>query len=123
MASRHGVRLGSTGAVSAEWALTLPAVMVALAVVLGGIGVGIDRGRLLQAAADGQRVLAYGGSVDEATSHIHQLLSSADPIITVEDGPAPHITCVRVTRPQHRVWSSVVGSDRTAVSCGLQVPR
>jgi hypothetical protein len=114
---------GERGAITAEWALTLPAVVLTLGVVLGGIGVGVDHIRLLHAATEGQQVMSHGGSLPDATAHIHQLLGVADGEVTVTEGPVDHTLCVRVTRQRQQWWARVVGSDRTAQSCGLVVTR
>lgn len=122
-AGRGQSRGGERGAVTAEWALTLPAVGLALAVVLGGISLTIDRGRLSQAAADGQRVLSYGGSVPQVTEHVHRVLNFPDATVTVSDGPGAHLSCVRVTRPGSHWLGWLLAVEREATSCGLVVPR
>jgi len=94
---RHSCR--DRGAVTAELALTLPAIGLVLAIVLGGIGLTIDRGRLAQAAADGQRVHSYGGSSVDVTDYVHRVLGSADASVAISAGPGEHVSCVTVTRP------------------------
>lgn len=111
------------GAIVAEWVVTLPAIGVALAVVLGGISLTVDRGRLHHAAADAQRIHSYGGSLAEMTSHVHSVLRSQDPSVNVSEGPANHTSCVTVTRPGTSWVGSLVALPREATSCGLVVPR
>lgn len=123
MDNSRGVSGRERGAITAEWALTLPAVVVTLGVVLGGIGVGVDHTRLLHAASEGQRVMSHGGGLDDATAHVHQLLGAADARVIATDGPTEYTLCVRVTRQRQQWWARLVGPDRTAQSCGLVVTR
>lgn len=111
------------GAIAAEWVITLPAVGVALAVIVGGISLTVDRGRLHQAAADAQRIHSYGGQLPEMTSHVHQVLGSMDVVVRVLDGPAAHTSCVTVSRPGSPWVADLMAMPREATSCGLVVPR
>lgn len=111
------------GAVTAELALTLPAVGLVLAIVLGGIGLGIDRGRLAQAAADGQRVHSYGASSSDVTDYVHRVLRTSDAAVVISEGTGDHVSCVTVTRPGFSWVASLFANAREATSCGLVVPR
>ncbi len=111
------------GAVTAELALTLPAIGLVLAIVLGGIGLTIDRGRLAQAAADGQRVHSYGGSSAEVTDYVHRVLRGSDAQVAIAPGAAEHVSCVTVTRPGFSWLGTFFAEAREATSCGLVVPR
>jgi hypothetical protein len=103
--------------------MTLPAVGLALAIVLGGISLTIDHGRLTHAAADGQRVLSFGGTPAEVTDYVHRALRSTDPTVTISGGGGEHVGCVTVTRPGSPWLGSVLAVAREATSCGLVVPR
>jgi hypothetical protein len=118
---------------TAEWVVTLPAVGLALAVVIGGISLAIDRGRLTHAAADGQRVLSYGGSPSDVTDYVHRVLGATDPIITIGGGEGEgesegesrgeYVRCVTVSRPESPWLGRLLAVSREATSCGLVVPR
>jgi hypothetical protein len=111
------------GAITAEWALTLPAVGLTLAIVLGGISLTIDHGRLTHAAADGQRVLSYGGTPTEVADYVHRVLRSTAPTVTISTGGGEHVGCVTVRRPESSWLGGLLAVDREATSCGLVVPR
>lgn len=122
--SRRGLEPHSDrGAIVAEWVITLPAIGVALAVIVGGISLTVDRGRLHHAAADAQRIYSYGGSLAEMTSHVHSVLRSSDASVSVGEGPALHTSCVTVVRPSASWVGDLVALPREATSCGLVVPR
>jgi len=120
---RDGHSRRERGAVTAELALTLPAIGLVLAIVLGGIGLTIDRGRLAQAAADGQRVHSYGGTPAEVTDYVHRVLRSPDAIVAITDGTGEHVSCVTVRRPGFSWLGGLFADAREATSCGLVVPR
>lgn len=100
----------------------MPAVGFALAVVLGGVGLTIDQGRLAQAAADGQRVHSFGGTTSDVSDHVHRILGSTDAVVSVDLDRGQHVSCVTVTRPGFSWIGSLVASSREATSCGLAVP-
>ena len=120
---RHGRGWGSHGAITAEWAITLPAVGVTLALVLGAISVSVDHARLHQAAADGQRLLSFGATHDQISSHVSVVLRGAPTQVVVSDGPEPHLQCVSVHRPNQGFVASLIALPLEATSCGLVVPR
>jgi hypothetical protein len=113
----------SRGAITAEWAITMPAVGLVLAIVLGGIGMSIDRGRLHQAAADGQRVLSYGGTPADVTAYVYRTLRSTNAIITIGAGPGEGLGCVTVKRENTQWLAGLLTIDRESTSCGLVIPR
>jgi hypothetical protein len=119
----HPVTSLTSGAVTAEWALTLPSVGLALALALGGISLGVERGRLHQAASDGQRLLSYGASTADISAHVQSVLRSSAVEVTVLDGPAEHTGCVRVQKTDASWITTLLPVDRDAHSCGLIVPR
>jgi hypothetical protein len=118
-----GKRHGCRGAITAEWALTLPATGLALAIVLGGISLAIDHGRLTHAAAHGQRVLSYGGTPTEVTDYVHRVLASPDATVTMSQGEGEYVGCVTITRPESLWVGRLLAVTREATSCGLVVPR
>ena len=111
------------GAVTAEVALTLPAIGLVLAIVLGGIGLTIDRGRLAQAAADGQRVHSYGGSTAEVAGYVQRVLGTGNATVAITEGSGEHVSCVTVVRPGFSWLGGLFAEAREATSCGLVVPR
>ena len=113
----------TSGAVTAEWALTLPSVGIALALVLGGISLGVERGRLHQAASDGARLLSYGASPAEISGHVQGVLRSSAVDVTIDDGPVEHTGCVRVQKTDANWVTTLLAVEREAHSCGLVVPR
>ena len=119
----HHAPHSDRGAITAELALTLPAIGLALAIVLGGISLTIDRGRLTQAAADGQRVHSFGASTGEVTDYVHRVLGGSDALVVISPGEREHLSCVTVTRPGSSWVGSLFANARKATSCGLVVPR
>jgi hypothetical protein len=116
-------RPGGRGAVTAEWALTLPAVGITLAVVVGGIGLAIDHGRLVHAAGDSQRVMSYGGDHQQITQHAHSVLGSTDTVITLSSGSDDYTGCVTISRQSGHWLAGLLGISAEATSCGLVPPR
>lgn len=111
------------GAVTAEVAITLPAIGLVLAIVLVGIGLTIDRGRLAQVAADAQRIHSYGGSKAEVADYVHRVLGAGDATVTITEGSGEHVSCVTVMRPGFSWLGGLFAEAREATSCGLVVPR
>ena len=83
---------GSCGAVTAEFAVTLPAVLLLLAMLLAGASAGVTQLRLEEGARAGARALARGD--DSATvERIVRTLSGGSASATVSaDGEWLHVT-------------------------------
>jgi hypothetical protein len=52
---------GETGAITAEWVITLPALVMVAALLTSGVGAGVAMQRLQAQASDYARVLSLGG--------------------------------------------------------------
>lgn len=87
-----GAVAGSCGAVTAEFAVTLPAVLLLLAMLLAGSSAGVTQLRLEEGARAGARALARGD--DSATvERIVRTLSGGSASATVSaDGEWLHVT-------------------------------
>ena len=102
-----GPRAGdSRGAVTAEFAVTLPAVLLLLAMLLTGASAGITQLRLEEGARAGARALARGDDT-AAVERIVQTMSggSAAPAVSAEGG-----------------WITVTVTDRVGGPLGLSIP-
>ncbi len=109
---RPVLRARSAGMVTAELAVAIPAVVVVLAICLGGIALGIDQIRCVDAARLGARALARG----DANPAVREVVTRAAPVaarISVNDGGSE----ARVTVTVHRsVLGLAHGFDVTATS-------
>ncbi len=65
------------GSVAAEFAIALPAVILVLAMVLGGLQLGVLQLRLQDAAADAARSLGRGDSAAAVASRLAQQIPGA----------------------------------------------
>jgi hypothetical protein len=74
------------GAITAEWIITLPALVLVAAALTGGLGAGLSLQRLHHLASDHARVLSLGG--DPAG------LTSLAPDATVTITYQPDLVCV-----------------------------
>lgn len=81
------------GSITAEWALALPAVMVVLALVLGGIRLGLTQSRLDHVAADAVRMASLGASDSEVRYFITTQWPT-QPVITILRDHSLHRVCV-----------------------------
>ncbi len=88
-------RARSAGMVTAELAVALPAVVLVLALCLGGISLGIDQIRCVDAARLGARALARG----ETSAVVRDLAGRA--------GPSGAVVAVSAGGPEVRVEVSV----------------
>ncbi len=97
----------SRGAVTAEFAVALPAVLLLLAMLLAGSAAGITQLRLEEAARAGARALARGERTPAAVDGIvRKLAGGSATSAVVADGE----------------WLSVTVSDRVAGPLGTVVP-
>lgn len=102
------------GAVVAEFAISLPAVIVLLAVVLGSAGVGAQHVRAQDAAADAARLLGRGESDARALALVRRSLPGA----TLEAARADGLVCATVRAPARVVLTLPLVESR-GVSCAL----
>ncbi|GGA70091.1 hypothetical protein GCM10011490_20900 [Pseudoclavibacter endophyticus] len=77
-------RAGERGSVSAEFAASLPAVVLVLAVCLGALQVGGMQVRLQDAAADAARIVARGDSLAAAAARVERAAAGVDLAVTDE---------------------------------------
>ncbi len=82
------------GAVTAEFALALPAVTMVLVLALGVIGAQTDRLALIELAASGSRALARG----EPMATVWQLAKEAGAGISVRASFGVELVCVGASR-------------------------
>jgi TadE-like protein len=99
-------RAKDQGAVTAEFAVTLPAVVLLLAMLLSGAAAGVTQLRLEEGARAGARALARGDD-SAAVERIVRTLSGASASAAVaEDGE----------------WLSVTVTDRVGGPLGASIP-
>ena len=104
---RRSLRARNTnGAVTAEFAVALPAVLMLLAMLLAGSAAGITQLRLEEAARAGARALARGEGPPAVEGMVRKLAGATASSAVVADGE----------------WLSVTVSDRVAGPFGTVVP-
>lgn len=96
----------SCGAVTAEFAVALPAVVMLLAMLLAGSAAGVTQLRLEEAARAGARALARGEEPASVDGIVRKLAGASVSSVVVPDGE----------------WLSVTVSDRVAGPFGTVVP-
>lgn len=96
----------TSGAVTAEFAVALPAVLMLLAMLLAGSAAGITQLRLEEAARAGARALARGDEPPAVEGMVRKLAGATASSAVVADGE----------------WLSVTVSDRVAGPFGTVVP-
>jgi hypothetical protein len=88
-------RLGERGAVAAEFAVSLPAILLVLLLVLGALSAGARLVRLQDAAADAARLVARGEPIDRAFAPLAAVGGAGvvenrgDLVCVVATAPAP----------------------------------
>ncbi|MEE2522266.1 TadE family type IV pilus minor pilin [Pseudarthrobacter sp. J75] len=97
---------GSRGAVTAEFAVVLPAVLFLLALLLAGAAAGVTQLRLEGAARSGARELARGEDAGTVTETVRSLAGATAVAAVSSDGG----------------WSTVTVSDRAGGLLGGMVP-
>lgn len=102
-----GNALGSgTGAITAEFAVALPAVLLLLALLLSGAAAGVTQLRLEEAAHAGARALARGDDPAAVEGIVRTLAGTSATASVAADGD----------------WLSVTVSDRVGGPMGATVP-
>lgn len=96
----------TSGAVTAEFAVALPAVLLLLAMLLAGSAAGITQLRLEEAARAGARALARGEAPSAVEGMVRKLAGATATSAVVADGE----------------WLGVTVSDRVAGPFGSVVP-
>jgi len=131
MAKAHGVTLfrrvrraasvgsvfGSSarGSVTAEFAIVLPAVVLVLALCLGGVAVTAQQVRLQDVAADAARILGRGESFVVAQRYVQTRL----PGTTLSAELRESAVCVHLALPIAMPGASVLALTTKATSCAL----
>lgn len=96
----------SRGAVTAEFAVALPAVVLLLAILLAGSAAGVTQLRLEEAARAGARALARGEDTAAVNSIVRRLAGDSAASTVASDGE----------------WLSVTVSCRVAGAVGALLP-
>jgi hypothetical protein len=94
------------GAVTAEFAVALPAVLMLLALLLGGAAAGVTQLRLEEAARAGARALARGEEAGTVSGIVRTLAGASATAAIAADGD----------------WLSITVSDRTGGPLGAAIP-
>lgn len=101
--------LGERGSVTAEFAVTLPAVILVVLFGVGALGAGARQVRLQDASADAARLVARGESSDRAAA----VVAAAGGTAVIE--PRGDLVCVTASAP-----ASLPGlPPSSATSCAL----
>ncbi len=103
--SRHGPG-NAHGAVTAEFAVALPAVLLLLALLLAGASAGVTQLRLEEAARGGARALARGEDPSAVQGIVRTLAGTSATASVAADGE----------------WLSVTVTDRVGGPLGATVP-
>ncbi|MEO7061846.1 MAG: TadE family type IV pilus minor pilin [Lapillicoccus sp.] len=98
--------------VTVELAVAIPAVVLILALVLGGVSLGVDRVRCVDAARLGARALARGDSMGSARAVAG---AAAPPGAQVSAGSSGGQASVTVTATR-RLWGAGVDVSATSVA-------
>ncbi|MGY6498130.1 MAG: TadE family type IV pilus minor pilin [Microcella sp.] len=112
MSQPSGRAAGERGAVSAELVAAVPALLVVLALCLGGLTAATAQARAHEAATTAARLLARGAPEADAHRHVGQVLSGARLVATRADG----LVCVSVEHT-HRLLGLPLAVE--ARSCAL----
>jgi Flp pilus assembly protein TadG len=102
------------GSAVAEFAVALPAVLLVLAAVLGGVQLGTQQLRLQDAAADAARSLGRG----EAASAVGSLIARVAPSAGWTVARPAGLVCVHLTASAAPP-AGLVGLEAAATSCAL----
>lgn len=105
-------RLGDRGSVSAEFAVALPAIVLLLALCIGGLSAASRQVRLQDAAADAARLIARGDDAGRALA----LVAGAAPGAHGAIEHAGDLVCVAATAP---VGLPLLDATFRASSCAL----
>lgn len=97
---------GSCGAVTAEFAVTLPAVLLLLAMLLAGAAAGVTQLRLEEGARAGARALARGDDSATVERIVRTLSGASASAVVAADGE----------------WLSVTVRDRVGGPLGASIP-
>ena len=79
---------GESGAITAEWVITLPALVMVAALLTSGLGAGVATHRLQAHASDHARVLSLGGDPAGLPGRL--------PASSAELTYPPNLVCVRL---------------------------
>ena len=109
--------LARRGSITAEWVLTLPAVMLVVGVLLGGISLALDQSRLHSAATDAVRLASLGAETEEIRSHVHQIVGDAEVSLVIDE--AHHTVCAALRRSAPPIWHQLLPVPDEVRSCGL----
>jgi Flp pilus assembly protein TadG len=107
---RKGRRFGDRGAITAEFAVAMPAIVLVLLLGVGVLGAGARQIRLQDAAADAARLVARGDDPGRA----HAVVASVGGTASVE--PRGDLVCVVARAPAPLTLPL---PDLTATSCAL----
>ena len=107
---RSGDRDRDRGSVTAEFAAVVPAVILLLALCLGGLQVAGQQLRLQDAAADVSRSVARGGDAGAATGL---------PGVTVATSAQGDLVCARLSMRAGSAVGALLGLTLSASSCAL----
>ena len=91
----HAVRSGDGGSVTTEFAIVVPAVIVVLALVVGGIALGRDALAVTTAAHQAARAIARGDDLLQVQGAVLEQLPGAT--VDIEDSAGE--VCVSVRAP------------------------
>ncbi len=96
---------GERGAVTAEFAVALPAVIALLALLLGGIATGVTQLQLEESARVGARAATRG----EPAETVQRVSVQADPTVTVEVSQRGDLAVVRTSRQAPGIVGKATG--------------
>ena len=112
---------GKTGAITAGWALVLPAVVAVLSVGVGALSLQVERAALDRLSADAARMVSLGAD----SQRVHTELTSrarGEIAVVVREGPTPISQCVRLHYDATLPALPGVVFPLESEACALKVP-
>lgn len=110
-----------TGSITAEWALTLPAVVIAFGMILFGASAFVSQSRLDHAAADASRMSSLGAPAPELQQHVTQLLGRGVSL-GLRSGSRPDLICVELSWAPQAGVVGLIRPQLQSTSCALAPP-
>ena len=86
---------GSTGAITAEWVLALPAVIAVLGVGVGALSIQLERAQLERLSADAARMVSLGADVGAVQADVASRVD-AEITVLIREGNTALSQCVSI---------------------------
>lgn len=111
----------SSGIVTAEWALALPAVIVVLGIGLAGLSLQLERGQLQRVSAQAARMASLGATEGEVRAEVGRQLGAGTSVLLF-DGASGVSRCVGLRKDGSLAGLGGVVFPLEAQTCALKPP-